>query len=82
VTEHHYIFGFFEGIAKYSKSFLMMNNYSSISMVYSIAPYHNDPNVLILGEFGNNIEIINSSSSASSMAQLAHYKFLNFDCDE
>jgi hypothetical protein len=50
VTSNHYIFGFLDGIAKYSKSFKLINTYKSYKFVKCIAAYHNDMNIMIIGE--------------------------------
>jgi hypothetical protein len=69
VTKDHYIFGFNFGIARYSKSFQLIDTYKSKDYVYSIVPYHNDGGILVLGEFDNNIEIVD----CNSMSLLNHF---------
>jgi hypothetical protein len=63
VTKDNYIFGFEKGIAKYTKEFHDPVIYKSKADVLSIfASSHNARDILILGELGNNIEVIDSNS--------------------
>jgi hypothetical protein len=69
VIKDRYIFGFDKGIAKYKKSFKLSKTYESKAKVFSIVAYHNDINILILGELKNNIEVVDHKS----MALLTHF---------
>jgi hypothetical protein len=63
-----YIFGFLEGIAHYSKDFNLLGTFRS-KAVYSIVPYHNDNNIMILGKFNNTIKLVD----IKGMCQLTEF---------